>query len=193
MLLAVFLFIFAMPMHTGVSGSNAYAETVSQIALTKEVALLSIPGTVKGMLQFKSGGHVLGFQPNKAYLATLDHALSVEFLGTKGVMPKADGNASVASTMQKAPPLSKVVYQNLWEGISLTYESTEDGLTESTYHVAPGAKVSSIRLRYNVPVEAQKDGSLKFKFVTGCLTESAPVAWQEIEGKRVPVSVAFRV
>ena len=44
------------------------------------------------MLQFTAGGHVLGFQPTKAYLASLDHALSVEFLGTKGVMPEADRN-----------------------------------------------------------------------------------------------------
>ena len=86
-----------------------------------------------------------------------------------------------------------MVYEGLWEGISLTYEPREGGIAESTYHIGPGADVLRIRLRYNVPVEVQRDGSLKFKFESGYLTESPPVAWQEIGGKRVPVEVAFRV
>ncbi len=86
-----------------------------------------------------------------------------------------------------------MVYRNLWEGIDLTYESAQEGIAESTYHVAPGADASRIRLRYNVPVELQGDGSLRFKFGSGYLTESPPVAWQEIEGNRVPVRAEFRV
>lgn len=145
------------------------------------------------ILQVKAGNHILGFAPDKAYLASLDHALSVQFLGTKGVMPKSDTTAPATGAMTKALPLGKVLYQNLWDGISLTYESTKAGITESTYHLAPGADVSRIRLRYNVPVEMQKDGSLQFKFNTGNLTESAPIAWQEIGGKRKPVDVAFGI
>ena len=57
----------------------------------------------------------------------------------------------------------------------------------------PGADISKIRLRYNVAVESQRDGALRFKFERGFLTESRPMAWQEIRGKRVPVEVAFRV
>ena len=37
----------------------------------------------------------------------------------------------------KAPALSKVVYEGLWEGISLIYEPREGGIVESTYHIAP--------------------------------------------------------
>jgi hypothetical protein len=143
------------------------------------------------MLQFKAGNHVLGFSPDRAYLASMDHALSVQFVGTKGVMPKADTTAPATGSVNKAAPLSKVVYQDLWEGISLTYIATKAGITESIYHVAPGADVSKIKLKYNVPVEKQKDGSLKFKFSTGNLTESAPIAWQEINGRRQAVKVAF--
>jgi hypothetical protein len=145
------------------------------------------------LLQFKAGNHILGFGPNKAYLASTDHALSVEFLGTKGVMPKADSGIAPDKTMAKAMPLTKVVYQNLWEGISLTYTASKDGITESIYHVAPGADVSKIRLKYNVPVAIQKNGTLRFKFDKGFLAESAPVAWQDIDGKRIPVKVAFRI
>jgi len=150
-------------------------------------------GAAGNMLQFKAGGHILGFQPNKAYLAGLDHVLSVEFLGTPGVMPMSASTASAEDNKTKVPTLSTVRYQNLWDYISLMYESTKDGITESTYHVLPGGDVSKIRLRYNVPVESQADGSLRFKFNTGNLIESPPVAWQEIGEKHVPVMVAFRV
>ena len=145
------------------------------------------------MLQFKSGNHILGFAPDKAYLVSMDHALTVQFLGTKGVLPKADTDASAKGAMTKASCLGKVVYQNLWDGIMLTYAAAKDGITESTYHVAPGADVSKIRLKYNVPVEIQKSGSLKFKFQKGYITETAPVAWQDIDGKSVPVNLSFKV
>ena len=145
------------------------------------------------MLQFKAENHILGFAPDKAYLASMDHALNVQFLGTKGVMPTSDTNAPSSNTPAKASPLSKIVYQNLWEGISLTYVATQYGITKSTYDVAPGADVSNIRLHYNVPIEMKKDGSLEFKFDTGNVTESAPIAWQEINGKMQTVEVAFRI
>jgi hypothetical protein len=163
------------------------------VTSVNDLVPLSGPEAAGNMLQFKAGGHVLGFQPNKAYLAALDHALSVEFLGTPGVMPTADAAAPVEGARTGAPALSTVVYRNLWDDITLTYAATKDGITESTYQVAPGADVAKIRLRYNVPVELQGDGSLKLSFATGYLTESPPVAWQEIERKRVRVTVAFRV
>jgi len=163
------------------------------VASTNDIVPLNGPVAADNMLQFKAGGHILGFQPNKAYLAGLDHVLSVEFLGTPGVMPTAASTASATGNMSKAPAFSTVRYQNLWDDISLTYESTKDGITESTYRVAPGGNVSKIRLRYNVPVESQMDGSLKFKFDTGNMIESSPVAWQEIREKHVPVTVAFQV
>ncbi|MGO9951093.1 MAG: SBBP repeat-containing protein [Dissulfurispiraceae bacterium] len=156
------------------------------------------PGSTKSkvdnnLLQFAAGHHILGFAPSKAYIASLDHALTIEFLGTKGVMPKTEGDAPDTRAVMKAQSLRKVVYENLWDGISVTYEPTKNGITESTYHIAAGADVSKIRLKYNVPFEKQQNGSLSFKFEKGNLTESAPIAWQEIDGKRIPVTVAFKV
>ena len=150
---------------------------------------LKIAAKTGEMLQLRSGGHVLGFRPDRAYLAARDHSLTVEFHGTPGVMPRLfneAGNASgdVANV--------KVLYEDLWPGISLTYETNSKGITESTYRLATGADVANIRLRYNVPVSLEKNGTLKFKFSTGYFTESSPEAWQEINGKRVPVTVAFK-
>jgi hypothetical protein len=150
-------------------------------------------GKSSDILQFSTGGHVLGFTSDRVYIVSTGYALSAEFVGTPGVLPKAERDETVRDSSAEAQSLKKVVYQELWEGITLAYESTKDGLTESTYHVAAGADLSRIRLRYNVPVEAQGDGSLRFRFDGGFLTESAPVAWQEMDGKRAPVKVVFQV
>ena len=182
--IAVFGMIFGCSTQAGPLGPFASAgagmHPSAQVASRGEVVALSGSGEGSSMLQFKAGGHLLGFQPRKVYFASLDHALSVEFLGTPGVIPTTAGNGQETGNKSKAPTLSKVVYESLWEGISLTYEAKEGGIAESAYHIASGVDVSRIRLRYNVPVEVQRDGSLKFKFESGYLTESRPVAWQEI-------------
>ena len=180
LLIAVFGMIFVPSIQAGPSGLVASASG-------------GLHGSANNMLQFKAGGHLLGFQPGKVYFASLDHALSVEFLGTPGMMPKTAAGEGKTGKESTVPSLGRVVYEGLWEGISLTYEAREGGIAESTYRIGSWADVSKIRLRYNVPVEVQKNGSLKFKFDRGYLTESSPEAWQEIGGERVPVEVAFRV
>jgi hypothetical protein len=195
-LIVSFLISATMPVQSWASGSNIWAgigANPAGVAYVNKGVPLSNSGTTGDMLQFKANNHVLGFQPTKAHLVALNHALSIEFLDTLGVMPKSADTASSAGNPGGAQAMGKVVYQDLWPGISLTYESIKDEIAESTYHVAAGADVSRIRLRYNVPVEAQEDGSLRFQFGAGYITESSPVAWQEIEGKRIPVLVTFKV
>jgi hypothetical protein len=164
---------------------------VSAEASQKHMTLNGSPAE-NGLLQFTSGKHILGFASGKAYLAGMDHALGVEFPGSNMVIPKSDRKISYENTL-KALPMGKVTYENLWNGITLTYEAGKDGIAETVYRIAPGADVSKIRLKYNVPVTAQKDGSLRLEFKTGRMTESAPIAWQDIDGKRIPVQVAFSV
>jgi hypothetical protein len=90
-------------------------------------------------------------------------------------------------------PLGSVTYSELWRGVTAEYRASDAGILKSTYHLAPGADAAQIRLRYNVAVEMQSDGSLQFPFGRGYLSESAPIAWQEITGQRIPVPVTFRV
>ncbi|MBW1817606.1 MAG: IPTL-CTERM sorting domain-containing protein, partial [Deltaproteobacteria bacterium] len=142
------------------------------------------------LVQFTAGGHVLGFQEDRLYMATGSHALRISFGGTAGVLPISD---SGPSDPNKAMPLIRVEYRDLWEGITVIYESTPGGVVKSTYRLAPNARVRDIRLEYSVPVGLSDGGSLRVVFRTGILTESAPVAWQEIGGRRVPVPVSFRI
>jgi hypothetical protein len=141
------------------------------------------------MLQLRSGAHVAEFLPGKAYLVSRGHALTVEFLGTPGVTPMT--LAQQGTTATEAYFSQRVLYEDLWPGISLTFGLSPKGVCEATYLLVTGADIGKIRLRYNVPVTLQDDGTLKFRFSTGSITESAPEAWQVINGKRASVAVSF--
>ncbi|MGO9953820.1 MAG: SBBP repeat-containing protein [Dissulfurispiraceae bacterium] len=144
----------------------------------------------KNLLQYRAGGHILGFMPDKVYFASVDHALSIEFIGGSGNGPLEINPGGTGD--DKGPKnLGRMEYRNLWPGITLRYDKADRGIVESTYLVEAGADVKNIRLKYNVPVTLRDDGTLKFGFRSGNLTVSAPVAWQEIDGKRQSVNVAF--
>ncbi len=141
------------------------------------------------LLQFTQGGHVLAFTPTSVYAASGDHVLKVEFSGANGVTPAIDNKQTVA---EHEASMRRVVYNELWQGINLTYEPTEEGIVESTWQIAPGSNPDQICLRYNSPVAIQENGELWIGFSTGWMQESPPIAWQDIDGKRHPVQVAFR-
>ncbi len=94
--------------------------------------------------------------------------------------------------------MGRVTYRNLWDGVTLVYDGAPDGIVRSTYRITPHAKgsdpVRRIRLAYNAAsVATDANGNLVLEFATGNMVESAPAAWQEIGGKRVPVDVSFTV
>jgi hypothetical protein len=144
-----------------------------------------------GLLQFTADGHILGFQRQAVYVAAADHALRIEFVGGAGAMPQGSRGAAGDEVTGGAPALGSVTYAEAWTGVSVQYDAVADGIVKSTYTVAPGADASQIRLRYNVPVTLNADGSLMLRLDQGLMTEAAPIAWQDIEGRRVPVAVAF--
>jgi hypothetical protein len=98
------------------------------------------------------------------------------------------------------PTYSGVTYSNLYPGISLGYSGTGWGL-KGTYTVKPGADPSRIGWRYEGAKEISVDhaGNLHVQLSgkdsksAGELVEQAPVAWQEIEGRRLSVTVSYKV
>jgi hypothetical protein len=173
---------------TRIASAYAAAPTVSDSGSVSQKTL-----SETSLLQFNAGGHILGFKPDKVYFASLDHAIVEEFLGTKGVMPVGEAGQGSTEVKKGAPGLGKVIYKNLWRGITLTYEAKNSEIAESTYVLGPGADVTSIKLKYNVSVGIEKDGSLRFRHPSdkGYFSQSAPKAWQEISGKRTHIEVAF--
>lgn len=143
------------------------------------------------MQQFTSGGHVLGFDDTGYLVSNGSYALRVEFEAARPVVPQGEGRVPEAQPEDGKPaPLGRVVYRNLWDGIDGTLDAV-GGILRSTWDVAVGADPTAIVLRYNVPLNITKSGELTLRFASGALTESRPIAWQEVDGERRPVDVAF--
>lgn len=139
--------------------------------------------------QFSAAGHVLGFRPSGAWIASGDHLLRIDFVGAEAIEPQSETQPAADRELQ---PLDRVVYRQLWPGISLVYESALDGVLKSSYLVDAGAEPNAIRLAYNRRPQIDASGALVFEFASGRMVESTPIAWQEVDGARVDVAVAYR-
>jgi hypothetical protein len=187
-LIAIFAFLLTLP---AVRVSTP-SQPIPQASIPQASVPQTEPAPHAAMLQFTAGGHVLGFETSQVYLVAMDHALHIEFVGATGVRPLPDPSSTPGGSAM-ASPLTRVTYPELWDGISVTYQASAEGILESTYRLAAGADVKQIRLRFNVPVQLTSDGGLQFTFGNGWLSESAPLAWQEMNGTRVPVSAGFEI
>jgi hypothetical protein len=101
---------------------------------------------------------------------------------------------AAGNNMEATVPLNTVTYTGLWDGVTLVYQPYPDSIFKSTYYVDASdtaASVTSIHLRYNRPVKLDDQGNLTVTFDTGNIIESKPVAWQEINGEKSPVSAAY--
>jgi hypothetical protein len=92
------------------------------------------------------------------------------------------------------PNFEAVRYAGVYPGVDLVYHGRGRRL-EYDFELAPGADPERIRLRYegaeNLALSAS--GDLMVTTTLGRLVERAPVAWQEKDGMRHPVTVAFRL
>lgn len=99
------------------------------------------------------------------------------------------------------PTYNSIVYEQLYAGIDVHY-TTSEGQIKSTYQVAPEVDPTQIRWHYQganrirlendalIIEPAPPRGLLKEHRQ---LIEKAPVAWQDINGQRVDVSVKYEI
>jgi hypothetical protein len=86
---------------------------------------------------------------------------------------------------------SSIYYPDLWKGIDLSYSGNGEELKQE-FVLAPGADPMQIQLVYRgADVSLNNKGELVVFTPVGSFTDAAPVAYQEIDGKRVEVSVDF--
>jgi hypothetical protein len=87
---------------------------------------------------------------------------------------------------------ARIVYKDLWPGIDLVYRGTVNRL-KYEFVVAPGVDPGKIRFRYAgaTAVQVLDSGALRVETPAGDFQDAPPVAWQEIDGKRVPVTLAY--
>jgi hypothetical protein len=90
------------------------------------------------------------------------------------------------------PTSGRIGYVAPWPGIDLAYDG-HGGKLESIYTVAPHADPSLIRLRYSGQDSLALDdaGNLVYGTSVGQVTETAPVAYQDVDGTRVPVAARY--
>jgi len=89
---------------------------------------------------------------------------------------------------------SEIRYEDLYPGVALAY-SADGRPLKGTYTIAPGTDPQRIRWRYE-DGEASVDeaGRLQVRMGSGAtLTEEAPIAWQEVDGRRAPVSARYSI
>jgi uncharacterized repeat protein (TIGR01451 family) len=101
------------------------------------------------------------------------------------------------------PTYGEIVYHDLYPGIDLRYTGTTETEGHSlslkgTYTVAPGADPTRIRWHYQGAARVRVDeatGDLRIAPPTASasteIVERAPLAWQDINGRRVPVDIGY--
>ena len=92
------------------------------------------------------------------------------------------------------PTHSRIEYVQPWPGIDLAY-SGNGGTLESIYTVAPRADPTRIKLRYQgqKSLKLDKVGNLVYSTSVGEVKETAPIFFQQIEGKRKRVEGRYRL
>jgi len=92
------------------------------------------------------------------------------------------------------PTFSRIVYRDLWPGIDLAYYGTVNQL-KYEFVVRPGADPAKIRLTYRGASDVSVNGSgqLEVRTPAGTFQDDTPAAYQEKDGKRRPVTLAYRL
>jgi gliding motility-associated-like protein len=83
-------------------------------------------------------------------------------------------------------------YEKVYPNTDVQLYENVGGQLEYDFLVAPGGKPDAIRLRYEGQESLTlQEGVLVVRTSVGQVTETAPRAWQNINGRRVPVPCAF--
>jgi gliding motility-associated-like protein len=91
----------------------------------------------------------------------------------------------------EVPLYEQVVYREMYPKIDLLLKS-KDHLFEYDFILHPGADVKQIKMKYNgVEKPVIIDGQLHFNTPMGKSVEMAPVVYQVINGKNVPIKTKF--
>jgi hypothetical protein len=149
------------------------------------VAGADLPSANASAVSLQSGASQLSFATGEFWVVAGAHTLHVAFRGAALSAPQAAGSGPLSAPGAR--------YSQLWPGISVAYTTSGSGILHSTYNLAASADPRQIALAYSAPVEVQADGSLAIRLAGGALRESAPVAWQEIDGQRVSVPASFSI
>lgn len=137
-------------------------------------------------------------RPMTVQLRFLDISSTAHLAGAQQQVGKVNYllGADAAHWRLDIPTYAGLRYEGLYPGIDLGYEGLA-GRLKATYHVAAGADPTRIRWQYSDAHAVRVDPSTGDLHITldtprpVTLIEQAPVAWQEVGGKRVPVDARY--
>ncbi len=91
------------------------------------------------------------------------------------------------------PHYAKVRAEQVYPGIDAVYYGNQEGRLEYDFEVAPGADPSRIRLAFSGAqcVELARNGDLLLRTASGTLRQHKPIAYQLLDGKRLPVQAGY--
>ncbi len=130
-------------------------------------------------------------------------ALHLRFLGASGnatLKPERQGTGTVnylkghdpSKWQTGLPTYGQLAYQGLWPGVDMSIRGAS-GTLKYEFQLAPGANPERIRLAYAGAegLSLSRGGNLSIRTPHGTLRDSAPRAWQQIGGRRVPVQSRY--
>jgi uncharacterized membrane protein YgcG len=82
----------------------------------------------------------------------------------------------------------------VWSGVEVKLKATQKTV-EKLFYVQPGADPSKIQVQMDGAkgLKLSKDGEIIIKTGLGDLKLSKPIAWQEKDGKKLPVEVSYKL
>src|SRR5262249_24325036 len=92
------------------------------------------------------------------------------------------------------PHFGRVSYPRIYPGIDVVYYGNQRNL-EYDFIVAPGADPSAIRLQFEGAnqVRLAAKGDLRLETAAGPFFHHRPIAYQQIDGKRIEVAAAYEL
>lgn len=81
--------------------------------------------------------------------------------------------------------------RGVWPGIDLRFIAEQDRVKHQ-FELAAGARPQQVRIGiFGAHPQLAEDGSLILSTALGTIRDAAPIAWQDIDGERRPVDVAY--
>jgi len=92
------------------------------------------------------------------------------------------------------PTFGGLRYDEVWKGVDVAYQGVENGM-KYEFQLEPGADPRQVRLAYRgaTNVAVNSAGQLVAETPSGALTDDAPIAYQDIQGRRVKVDAKYEI
>ena len=150
-----------------------------------------------GEIQLQLANNQRGAAPTTLWVQFIGSNPYVKLEGDKrlpGLLNIIEGRDPKA-WLEGLPTYAQLVYHQLYPGIDARFDGSQ-GLLKGTYLISPNVDPSQIHWTYSGATQVQvneESGALELNLPDGRhLVEQKPVAWQDVNGRRVRVDVHYR-